>query len=78
MCKVKLKKLGKLPAVRNSDRVVNLRKEKIEVWEATPTWTFAKTVCSSTKYGLICTHKETMVALGKGCPPKALYRQRKV
>jgi DDE superfamily endonuclease len=41
-CKVTLKKLEKLPAARNSDRVVNLRKEKVEDWEATPDLDFCK------------------------------------
>jgi hypothetical protein len=37
-----LKKLEKWPAARNSDRVVNLRKEKVEDWEATPDLDFCK------------------------------------
>ena len=35
-CKLTLKKLQKLPAARNSDRVLKLRRERIEEWEATP------------------------------------------
>ena len=41
-CKVTLKKLEKLLAARNSDRVVNLRKDKVEDWEATPDLDFCK------------------------------------
>jgi hypothetical protein len=36
------------------------------------TWTFAKSVCSSKKQGLICTHKEITVALEKVHQQKAL------
>jgi hypothetical protein len=35
-CKLTLQKLEKLPATRNSDRVLRLRRERIEEWEATP------------------------------------------
>ena len=41
-CKVTLKKLEKLTAARNSDRVVALRKEKVEEWKATPSLDFCK------------------------------------
>jgi hypothetical protein len=41
-CKVTLKKLEKLPPARISDRVVNLLKEKVEEWEATPDLDFCR------------------------------------
>ena len=41
-CKVTLKKLEKLTAARNSDRVVALRKEKVEEWKATRSLDFCK------------------------------------
>jgi transposase len=41
-CKVTLKKLEKIPAARNSERVLKLRKERIEEWEATSELDFAK------------------------------------
>jgi transposase len=41
-CKVTLKKLEKLTVARNSDRVVALRKEKVEEWNATPGLDFCK------------------------------------
>ena len=41
-CKLTLKKLEKLTAARNSDRVVALRKEKVEEWKATRSLDFCK------------------------------------
>jgi hypothetical protein len=41
-CKVTLKKFERLPAARNSHRVVNLRNAKVEDWEATPDLDFCK------------------------------------
>lgn len=41
-CKVTLKKLEKLPAARSTERVLKLRKEKIEEWELTPSLDFTK------------------------------------
>jgi hypothetical protein len=40
-CRLTLKKLEKLPAARNADRVINLRKEKVEEWEAMQDLDFA-------------------------------------
>src|ERR1700722_15719781 len=40
-CRVTLKKLEKLPAARNADRVINLRKEKVEQWETMQDLDFA-------------------------------------
>jgi hypothetical protein len=37
-----LKKLQKLPAARNSNRVLRLRKEKVEDWESTPDLDFTR------------------------------------
>jgi hypothetical protein len=37
-----LKKLEKLPAARNSDRVLRVRKEKVEEWEANPEIDYSK------------------------------------
>ena len=41
-CKVTLKKLEKLPAARNTDRVIKLRKEKVEEWETMQHLDFTK------------------------------------
>jgi hypothetical protein len=41
-CKVTLKRLEKLPVARNADRVIKLRIEKIEEWEAMPNLGFTK------------------------------------
>src|ERR1700692_1451367 len=41
-CRVTLKKLQKLPAARNSNRVLRLRKEKVEDWESTPDLDFTR------------------------------------
>jgi hypothetical protein len=41
-CRLTLKKLEKLPAARNADRVINLRKEKVEEWEAMQDLDFAR------------------------------------
>ena len=41
-CKVTLKKLEKIPAARNSERVLKLRRERIEEWEAIPELAFGK------------------------------------
>ena len=41
-CKVTLKKIEKLPAARSTERVLKLRKEKIEEWEHTPSLDFTK------------------------------------
>ena len=41
-CKLTLKKLEKLPVARNSERVLKLRRERIEEWEAIPELDFAK------------------------------------
>src|ERR1700731_4018236 len=41
-CNLTLKKLEKLPAARNSDRVLKLRKEKIEEWEAMSAMDFVR------------------------------------
>lgn len=40
-CCLTLKKLEKLPAARNTDRIIALRKEKVEQWEQTPHLDFA-------------------------------------
>lgn len=47
-CKVTVKKLKKLIAARNFDRVVAVGKEDIEEWKSTPGLDFSKIVCSST------------------------------
>ena len=41
-CKVTLKRLEKLPAARNTDRVISLRKEKVEEWEKMQDMDFSK------------------------------------
>ena len=41
-CRLTLKELEKLPAARNADRVINLRKEKVEEWEAMQDLDFAR------------------------------------
>jgi transposase len=41
-CKLTLKKLEKIPAARNSERVLKLRRERIEEWEAIPELAFGK------------------------------------
>src|ERR1700731_4176229 len=41
-CKLTLKKLEKLPAARNSDRALKLRRERIEEWEANPELDYRK------------------------------------
>ena len=41
-CKLTLKKLEKLPAARNSDRVLRLRRQRVEDWEATPELDYSK------------------------------------
>lgn len=62
-CKVTLKRLEKLPAARNTDQVISLRKEKVEEWENMQDMDCVKTVCSLMKLDSTCTCKETLVAL---------------
>jgi hypothetical protein len=66
-CKLILKKLEKLTAARKSDRVVALRKEKVEEWKAYG-WphlvcTVAKIACSSTEQDSIYIPKGIMDVL---------------
>jgi hypothetical protein len=41
-CKLTLEKPEKLPAASNSDRVIRLRRKKVEEWEATPELDYGK------------------------------------
>lgn len=76
-CKVTLKKLEKLTAARNSDRVVALRKEKLRNGRPHLVWTFAKIACSSTKQGSIYIPKGIMDVLEEAHRRKAPFLQQK-
>ena len=70
-CKATLKKLEKLTAARNSDRVVALRKEKLRNGRPHLVWPVAKIACSSTKQGSIYIPKGIMDVLEEAPRRKA-------
>ena len=61
-CRVTLKKLEKLPAASNADRVINLRKEKVEQWEAMQDLDFAHNCVFIDESGFNLHIQETLAA----------------
>jgi transposase len=77
-CNITLKKLEKLPAERNADRVIKLRKEKVEEWEAVQNLDFTKNCVFMMKQDLTCIPRESLAALCEDHQPTALCQQGEV
>ena len=71
-CKLTLKKLEKLPAVRNSDRMLKLRREKIEEWEAIPELDYAKNCVFIDEAGFNLHTQRNYGRSRKGTPAKGI------
>lgn len=76
-CRITLKKLEKIPAARCSDRVVALRKSKVEQWQQIPE--ISQIIVSlSTKLVLTCTFSEIEVVLKRDNQQKELFQPEEV
>jgi len=71
-CKLTLKKLEKLPATRNSDRVLRLRRERIEEWEATPELDYGKNCVFIDEAGFNLHTQRNYGRSRKGTPAKGI------
>jgi hypothetical protein len=71
-CKLTVKKLEKLPAARNSDRVLKLRREKIEEWEAIPELDYAKNCVFIDEAGFNLHTQRNYGRSRKGTPAKGI------
>ena len=71
-CKLTVKKLEKLPAARNSDRVLKLRREKIEEWEAIPELDYAKNCVFIDEAGFNLHTQRNYGGSRKGTPAKGI------
>jgi transposase len=67
-----LKKLEKLPATRNSDRVLRLRRERIEEWEATPELDYGKNCVFIDEAGFNLHTQRNYGRSRKGTPAKGI------
>jgi len=67
-----LKKLEKLPATRNSDRVLRLRRERIEEWEATPELDYGKNCVFIDEAGFNLQTQRNYGRSRKGTPAKGI------
>ena len=70
-CLLTLKKLEKLPAARNSDRVIALRKEKVEEWERNKDMNFNKNCVFIDEAGFNLHTQSNFGRSIKGTPAKA-------
>src|ERR1700730_11306927 len=71
-CKLTRKKLEKLPAARNSDRVIRLRREKVEEWEATPELDYGKNCIFIDEAGLNLHTQRNYGRSRRGTPAKGI------
>jgi transposase len=71
-CKLTLKKLEKLPAARNSDRVLRLRMAKVEEWEATPELDYGKNCIFIDEAGFNLHTQRNYVQCRKGTPANGI------
>lgn len=71
-CRLTLKKLEKLPAARNSDRVIRLRREKVEQWEATPGLDYSKNCVFIDEAGFNLHTQRNYGRSRKGTPAKGI------
>jgi transposase len=71
-CRLTLKKLEKLPAARNSDRVLRLRREKVEEWEATPELDYGKNCIFIDEAGFNLHTQRNYGRSRKGTPAKGI------
>jgi transposase len=71
-CKLTLKKLEKIPAARNSERVLKLRRERIEEWEAIPELDFAKNCVFIDEAGFNLHTQRNYGCSRKGTPAKGI------
>jgi transposase len=71
-CKLTLKKLVKLPAARNSDRVLKLRRERIEEWEANPELDYRKNCVFIDEAGFNLHTQRNYGRSRKGTPAKGI------
>jgi transposase len=71
-CKLTLKKLVKLPAARNSDRVLKLRRERIEEWEANPELDYRKNCVFIDEAGFNLHTQRSYGRSRKGTPAKGI------
>jgi hypothetical protein len=71
-CKLTLKKLEKIPAARNSERVLKLRKERIEEWEANSELDFAKNCVFIDESGFNLYTQRNYGRSRKGAPAKGI------
>ena len=76
-CKVTLKKLQKLTAARNFDRVVALRKEKVEEWRATLGLDFCNNCVFIDEAGFNLHTQWNHGRSRRGTPVKAPFLQQK-
>ena len=67
-----LKKLEKIPAARNSERVLKLRRERIEEWEAIPELDFAKNCVFIDEAGFNLHTQRNYGRSRKGTPAKGI------
>ena len=71
-CKLTLKKLEKIPAARNSERVLKLRRERIEEWEAISELDFAKNCVFIDEAGFNLHTQRNYGRSRKGTPAKGI------
>jgi transposase len=76
-CRLTLKKLEKLPAARNSDRVIKLRRERVEEWEATPGLDYSKNCVFIDEAGFNLHTQRNYGRSRKGTPAKGIVPTKK-